>query len=449
MSPRILVVDDERNIRVMLEQMLRLAHYEVECVGTAEEALERCRQGGVDALLLDVRLPGMDGLGLLKALLAEDPRLAVVMMSGHGTIETAVEAVRAGALDFLEKPLTRDKTLLTLESALRRGELERENRRLKEKGFRHELLGDSKVMAALREQIAKVAPTTARVLIEGESGTGKELVARAIHQQSPRAKRPFLAVNCAAIPGELIESELFGHVRGAFTGATTARSGVFEEADGGTLFLDEIGDMPLPMQAKLLRVLESSRFARVGSTRELTVDVRVIAATHHDLPGEVRKGNFREDLYHRLKVVPLRVPPLREREGDIVQLARHFLRLECARQKSPPRSFTPAALRALQAYRWPGNVRELRNLIERLVILGSHEDIGRDEVGAALAGAGESEVVADLKSAVEKAEREAIGAALRASGGNVSKAARRLGLERSHLYKKARALGIPLREDEA
>ena len=449
MSRHVLVVDDEKNIRAMLKAMLEMAGYEVECIQSGEEALARCREGAVDLVLLDVRLPGMDGLSVLRALREDSPQLPVVMMSGHGTIETAVEAVRGGAFDFLEKPLTRDKTLLTLESVFRRGELERENERLRQKAAQDEILGDSPLMDELREKIARVAPTVARVLIEGESGTGKELVARAIHRESSRSRRSFLALNCAAVPGELIESELFGHVRGAFTGATTARAGIFEEADGGTLFLDEIGDMPLSMQAKLLRVLESSRFSRVGSARERVVDVRVIAATHRDLGKQVSQQRFREDLFHRLNVIPLRVPALRDRAEDIPLLARYFLQTERAAQKLGPRSFTAAALRALQRYGWPGNVRELRNLVERLVILCRADRIGEEDIFQALPLTSSPPEVASLRSAVEEAQRKAITAALRACGGNVSEAARRLQLERSHLYKKAKSLGVSLKDEDS
>jgi DNA-binding NtrC family response regulator len=442
-SRRILVVDDEKNIRVMLEQMLLLAGYEVECRESGEEAVAFCTREDADAVLLDVRLQGMDGLQCLHKLRELSPNLGVVMMSGHATIDLAIAAVRAGASDFLEKPLTRDKTLLTLRNALRTSELERENARLRAESFRETLLGDSPIMVALRQRIAQVAPTQARVLIRGESGTGKELIARALHQGSSRAARAFLALNCAAIPAELIESELFGHVRGAFTGATTARAGAFEMADQGTLFLDEIGDMPLPMQAKLLRVLESGELSRVGSSRVKRVDVRILAATHRDLLEAVRESQFREDLFHRLNVVPLTAPPLREHMEDLPLLAEHFLRQEVLRQKLSPRRFTSRALQRLGRARWPGNVRELRNMVERLAILSREESIGEEAVRGAL-GLEEEPQDLSLKAAVEEAERQAIQRALRGAGGNVSEAARRLGLERSHLYKKAHALGLRL-----
>jgi len=445
-SRRVLVVDDERNIRAMLEQMLVLAGYEVRCVESGEAALELARAEGFELVLLDVRMSGIDGIDTLKRLREESPRSAVVMMSGHASIGTAVEAVHEGAVDFLEKPLTRDKTLVTLENALRRRDLEVENARLRAARYGQRLLGEAPAMLELRERIAQVAPTAARVLISGESGTGKELIAQALHSGSARAKRPFLTVNCAAVPAELIESELFGHVRGAFTGAASARAGVFEDADGGTLFLDEIGDMPLPMQAKLLRVLESGELTRVGSTRAIKVDVRVIAATHRELAGAVREGAFREDLYHRLHVIPIHAPPLRERAEDIPLLAEHFLEQEVARQKLPPRSFSAGALRALGRHAWPGNVRELRNFVERLAILSRSERISESAVLADLPMGSADETLLTLKESVEQAEREAIETALRGAQGNVSEAARRLGLERSHLYKKARALGLELRD---
>ena len=452
MTARVLVVDDERNLRAMLEQMLVLAGYDVECVDSGEAAVSRAAGGAFDAVLLDVRMAGMDGLRTLAALRAGDADLAVVMMSGHGSIETAVTAVRAGAFDFLEKPLARDKTLLTLENALRLRRLAAENVRLRAQVEPGELLGDAPAMRALRAKIEQIAPTEARVLVMGESGTGKELVARALHQRSRRSAGAFLAVNCAAVPAELIESELFGHVKGAFTGATSARTGVFEAANGGTLFLDEIGDMPLPMQAKLLRVLETGEFARVGSSRAQRSDVRVIAATHRDLAAAVRTGDFREDLLHRIHVVPLLVPPLRERAEDIALLAQRFLQQEVARQKLPPRRLTADALQQLGRYRWPGNVRELRNMVERLAILAPAEVIDAEFVAAELPidlHAAAATTAGDgtlLKDAVDAAQRRAILAAVRGAGGNIAEAARRLGVERSHLYKKARTLGIELGE---
>lgn len=447
MKSRVLVVDDERNIRLMLEQMLSLAGHDVECVESGEEALEHVHARPLDVVLLDVRLPGIDGLQTLRRIRESRRELPVIMMSGHGTIETAVRAVREGAHDFLEKPLTRDKTLLALDNALRRLALEKENQRLRTAVGEGDLLGDSQAMRALRERIDQVAPTDATVLVLGESGTGKELVARALHRASRRATKPFLALNCAAVPAELIESELFGHVKGAFTGATSARAGVFESAASGTLFLDEIGDMPLPMQAKLLRVLESGEFSRVGSHTQQRTDVRVIAATHRDLDAAVRDGLFRADLFHRLHVVPLHVPALRERLEDIPLLAAAFLERAVARQNLRPRAFDDAALQRLGRYTWPGNVRELRNLVERLAILSPGERIDAEAVESELPGVAAAGSGRPLREIVAAAEREAIVGAVRGAGGNVAEAARRLGLERAHLYKKARALGLRLRED--
>ena len=449
MSAHVLVVDDERNIRLMLEQMLGLAGFEVHGVASGEEAVERLSTQPVDAVLLDVRLPGIDGLETLRRIRRANADVAVVMMSGHGSIETAVRAVREGAHDFLEKPLGRDATLLTLENALRVRSLTRENRRLRAETGQGDLLGEAAVMHALRDRIAQVAPTDAFVLVQGESGTGKELVAHAVHRASRRANGPFLAVNCAAVPGELIESELFGHTRGAFTGATAARAGVFEAAHGGTLFLDEIGDMPLPMQAKLLRVLESGEITRVGSNTTLRVDVRVITATHRDLSAAASEGDFREDLYHRLNVVPLHVPALRDRAEDIPLLARTFLERAVDRQQLGPRVFSAAALQQLGRGTWPGNVRELRNLVERLAILSPGERIEAEFVEAELPHdqATVPEGASSLREIVAACERRAIEQAVRGAGGNVAEAARRLGLERAHLYKKARALGVSLREN--
>jgi DNA-binding NtrC family response regulator len=449
MALHVLVVDDERNIRLMLEQMLGLAGFEVDCVASGEEALEHVARRDLDAVLLDVRLPGIDGLETLRRIRRSGSDVAVVMMSGHGTIETAVRAVREGAHDFLEKPLGRDVTLLTLANALRMRALTRENARLRAETGQGELLGDAPSMRALRDRIAQVAPTDAFVLVQGESGTGKELVARALHRASRRAESSFLAVNCAAIPDDLIESELFGHTRGAFTGATTARAGVFEAASGGTLFLDEIGDMPLPMQAKLLRVLETGELTRVGSNTMVRVDVRVIAATHRDLQRATAEGEFRGDLYHRLNVVPLRVPPLREHAEDVPVLARTFLERVVLRQQLGPRSFTQGALQVLGRHAWPGNVRELRNLVERLAILNTAERIEAEAVQAELAQEGDVLPASptSLREIVAECERRAIESAVRGAGGNVAEAARRLGLERAHLYKKARALGVSLREN--
>jgi DNA-binding NtrC family response regulator len=447
MKHRMLVVDDERNLRLMLSQMLELAGHSVESAGSGEEALEHLDQHPVDVLFLDVRLPGIDGIKTLSRVRELHPSVRVIMMSGHGTIETAVRAVRQGAVDFLEKPLSRDQVLRTLDQVLELQRLQKENRRLRTAVGDGELLGNATAMQELRGRITQVAPTEATVLVLGESGSGKELVARAIHRQSRRNSGTFLALNCAAIPAELIESELFGHARGAFTGAVADRAGVFETATGGTLLLDEIGDMPLPLQAKLLRVLESGEFVPVGSGSSRQADVRIIAATHRDLESHVAGGGFRQDLFHRLNVVPLRVPPLRERLEDIPLLAQAFLEQAVARQQLPARRFGADGLQTLGRHRWPGNVRELRNLVERLAILAPREVIDAAFVEGELSGDRTgTDVGPGLRGIVEQCERDAISRAVQGSHGNVAEAARRLGLERAHLYKKARALGMNLRE---
>jgi DNA-binding NtrC family response regulator len=443
---RILVVDDERNLRLMLRQMLELAGHEVDDAASGEEAVESLRRRPADAVFLDVRLPGMDGIATLARIREEHPEQRVIMMSGHGTIETAVRAVRQGAVDFLEKPLSRDQVLHTLDQVLELRRLQEENRRLRAQVGEGDLLGQSRPMQELQARIEQVAPTDATVLILGESGSGKELVARRIHRRSRRSAGTFLALNCAAIPAELIESELFGHVKGAFTGAVADRAGVFETADAGTLFLDEIGDMPLPAQAKLLRVLETGEFVPVGGTAPRRSDVRVVAATHRDLDARAADGEFRQDLLHRLNVVPMEVPALRDRLDDIPLLAEAFLDQAVARQQLAPRNFTADGLQALGRYAWPGNVRELRNLVERLAILATGPAIDASFVEGELAGAAGAVGAVTLRSLVEQCERDAITAAVRGSQGNVAEAARRLGLERAHLYKKARALGLNLRE---
>ena len=447
-SANVLIVDDERNIGLMLEQMLALEGHTVEIVGDGESALSRLERSGIDAVLLDVRLPGIDGVEVLRRMRTAGHDVPVVMMSGHGTIETAVRAVREGAHHFLEKPLTRDITLVTLGNALASRELVRENERLRSALGQGELVGRSTAMDTLRDRIARAAPTDANVLIHGESGSGKELVARAVHRKSARNAKPFVAVNCAALPLELIESELFGHVPGAFTGATARRAGKFEAADGGTLFLDEIGDMPLEAQAKLLRVLETREVTRLGTNDTRKVDVRVVAATHRDLERRARDGSFREDLFHRLNVARLEVPPLRARREDVPVLAELFLERAVADQGLTPRRFAAEALQALGRHDWPGNVRELKNVVERIAIFSPTATIDADAVTAEfprIEDAGDAEATR-LKDILAAAERDAIHAAVRGANGNVAEAARRLGLERSHLYKRARAVGVSLRD---
>src|SRR5262245_8567354 len=387
MRESVLVVDDEAGVRSSLQGSLTDEGYAAEAVDSGEAALKAVENRRFDLLLLDVWLPGMDGLETLSRIRTLDAELPVVVISGHGNIETAVKAVRMGAQDFVEKPLSLEKTLLAVKNALRQHRLEAENRVLKEKvEHRFQMVGESPVLQALREDVARAAPSNGRVMIFGENGTGKELVARSIHDHSLRAQGPFVEVNCAAIPEELIESELFGHTRGAFTGALTAKKGKFELADGGTLFLDEVGDMTLKTQAKVLRALQERRVEPVGGTATVTVDVRVIAATNKDLEEEIRKGTFREDLFFRLNVIPFHVPPLRERAEDVPRLARHFMGEISAEYGRRPKEFAPEAMEALRGHKWPGNVRELRNIVERLMIMTPGERVEAGHLPASLLG---------------------------------------------------------------
>src|SRR3954454_13075827 len=370
MKPTILIVDDEAGVRSALSGVLRDEGYQIDAVDSGEACLDRVARAPYDVIILDIWLPGMDGLATLSRLRERRVDAPVVMISGHGNIESAVRAIKMGAFDFVEKPLSLDKTVLVVGNAVKQRRLEAENRELRATVDRRQtIVGESYVMRQLLEQVAMAAPTNGRVLIYGENGTGKELVARTIHGHSRRARGPFIEVNCAAIPEELIESELFGHMRGSFTGATADRRGKFELADGGTLFLDEIGDMSVKTQAKVLRALQEQVVEPVGGSTSVKVDVRVIAATNKDLPTEIRAGRFREDLYFRLNVIPIFVPPLREREHDIILLAEHFM-AELAREYGRrPKRLDPGAATGLRSYRWPGNVRELRNVIERLMIM--------------------------------------------------------------------------------
>ncbi len=453
---RVLIIDDEQNILVTLSRALSLEGYETVVAGGGRVGLDKLAEQAVDAVLLDVKLPDIDGLEVLERIRAAAPELPVIMMSGHATVELAVRAVRCGARDFLEKPLSSDKVLVTVANALKLQRLSAENRDLKEQaGLGERLLGSSRAMTELAEQIRLVAPSQGRVLITGENGTGKELVARAIHEASPRAAGPFIKLNCAAVPGELIESELFGHEKGSFTGAHQQRRGKFELADGGSLLLDEVGDMPLAMQAKLLRVLQEGELERVGSAETIAVDVRVLAATNQDLAAAIAAGRFRRDLYYRLAVVPIQLPPLRQRSSDIPELAAHFMHAVCRRNNRRPKRFAPGALEALARHDFPGNVRELKNSIERLVILVPDEEIQPAAVERVLnlgqpcspqipSGGAEALYAPDrpLKEMVAEAERSLIRRALADCDGHVTNAARQLGLERSHLYKKMKALGI-------
>jgi len=444
----ILIVDDEKAIQKALRGVLEDEGYRVSAVGNGADALKAVADELPDVVFLDIWMPRMDGLETLAELKRLRPESTVVVISGHGTIETAVKATRLGAYDFIEKPLSLEKTLITVTRALEHGRLERENASLRERlEERTEIIGDSEPMRALREQIAIAAPSSGRVLIHGENGSGKELVARAIHTLSARRERPFVEVNCAAIPEELIESELFGHERGAFTGALARRRGKFEGADGGTLFLDEIGDMSLKTQAKVLRALEEQVFERVGGRETLKVDVRVIAASNRDLPTMIAAGVFREDLYYRLNVIPIEVPPLRARKEDVPSLVEHFIRVFCAGNGKRRKTVAPAALRYFLTYDWPGNVRELRNMVERLVIMVPGETIGADELPPPLRAKDEAPALADgkpLKEARDNFERAYILAELRAQEWNMTRTAERLGIERSHLYRKIRAYGITI-----
>ncbi|PID38819.1 MAG: Fis family transcriptional regulator [Proteobacteria bacterium] len=442
----LLIVDDEPNILTSLRRALELEDFRALTVSSGAEALELCTTSTPDLVLLDVAMPELDGIEVLRRLKSSQPNLPVVMMSGHSTIETAVQATKLGANDFVEKPLSTERLLITLDNALALERLREENAQLRAaSGNDWQMIGDSAAMKRVFDVIRRTAPTQGRVLITGENGTGKELVARAIHEGSQRAEQSFIKVNCAAIPQELIESELFGHEKGSFTGATRSRKGKFEAAHGGTLFLDEIGDMSLSAQAKVLRALQEGEIERVGSADALKVDVRVVAATNKNMSEEISGGRFRDDLYYRLAVVPIELPPLRERKPDIPQLARHFLDQAWQLHGKRPTEISQAALTMLMQHDWPGNVRELRNSIERLVIL-SDGDIEEADVQAILPAVKSAPSVyrrgATLKELTGAAEREIVLSALEDNSGHVSKTAQALGLERSHLYKKMKALGI-------
>ena len=457
MSRSVLIVDDEQAIRQALSGALMDEGYEVHLAESGSAGIEKIRSSRPDVVLLDIWMPDLDGIETLKKLRSEFPDVPVVMMSGHGTIETAVKATKLGAYDFIEKPLSLDRLLVVLQNAFVMQELSRENVALRRQ-VQHQktLVGDSVPMRALQELIRKVAPTTGSVLITGENGTGKELVAHAIHQLSPRYSKPFVAVNCAAIPEELIESELFGHERGAFTGATALRRGKFDLANGGTLFLDEIGDMSIKTQAKILRILQEQKFERVGGHQTIEVDVRVVAATNKDLKAEIQKGGFREDLFYRLNVIPFHLPALRERTGDIPLLAEYFIREFCRSHSKPHRPLSQEAVRLLQGYPWPGNVRELRNLMERTVILSPDGADGvpitPNDLLAHLNQEVASPSIQELQDLPEGArklrdaradfEKDFILKVLKEQDWNISKTASALGIERSHLHRKIKSFGI-------
>jgi two-component system, NtrC family, nitrogen regulation response regulator NtrX len=450
MTRRVLVVDDEQGIRAALGQLLEFEGYEVRTAANAVDGLAEYERFRPHLVFMDVKMAGIDGLEALKRLKQLHPGATVVMISGHATIQTAVEATQLGAYDILEKPLDTDRILVLLRNALEHLDLTEENQRLKETiESRYEIVGKSYAIRALIDKIEKVAATPARVLVTGENGTGKELVARALHRQSQRAKRPFVEVNCAAIPSELIESELFGHMKGSFTGAVQDRAGKFEQADTGTLFLDEVGDMSLSAQAKVLRVLQDNVVTRIGGAKPIQVDVRVLAATNKNLEEEIAAGRFREDLFYRLNVVPISVPPLRERREDVPLLVAHFANVLADRDGLTPRAITPEAVQALTALDWPGNVRELRNTMERLLILASGPRVTAADVerlvgrrsgdGTSLGSLTEMKTFEEFKHA---AERAFLLAKLREFDWNVSETARALDMPRSNLYKKIERYGL-------
>jgi two-component system nitrogen regulation response regulator NtrX len=447
MKASVLIVDDEAGVRSALSGVLRDEGYHVEAVESGEACLDRLTRAAYDAIVLDIWLPGLDGLSTLERLRQRSVDTPIVMISGHGNIESAVRAIKMGAFDFVEKPLSLEKTVLVVGNAVRQRRLEAENRALRAHVDRRlAMVGESYVMQQLREQIAMAAPTNGRVLIYGENGTGKELVARSVHSMSRRRNGPFIEVNCAAIPEELIESELFGHMKGAFTGALSDRRGKFELADGGTLFLDEIGDMSLKTQAKVLRALQEQVVEPVGGAASVRVDVRVLAATNKELPAEIRLGRFREDLYFRLNVIPIFVPPLRDRPDDILLLAQHFMTELSREYGRRPKQFDPGAAAGLRSCRWPGNVRELRNVVERLMIMVPGDTIRLSDLSfldaAAIVDLEKPGPVAPLHEARDRFEREYILKALAAQHGNISRTAEVLGVERSNLYRKMRGFGI-------
>ena len=459
MAESILVVDDEPGILDSLSKILEDEGYQVTLAKSGAEALRTLSTEPHDLVMLDIWMPEMDGLDTLKRLREQWPRQQVVMMSGHGSIETAVRSIKLGAYDYIEKPLSLDNVTLRVRHALDQHRLEEENLKLRSKvEGRYQLVGSSPAMQRLRALIATAGPTSGRVLLSGENGTGKELVARAIHQESTRRDKPFVAVNCAAIPETLIESELFGHEKGSFSGATSMKRGQFEQADGGTLFLDEIGDMSLNTQAKVLRALQEQQFTRVGGTKLLKVDVRVIAASNKNLQKEIEKGQFRDDLYYRLNVLPIEVPPLRERKEDVPLLVRHFIKQHAEEQGLKVKEISPEALQALSQYDWPGNIREVRNLVERLMIMvpepvieAGHVDLFLQGRSGGQAGAPPAmpaaKSYASLREARNAFEKDFISRKLREHHWNISKTADDLQIERSHLHRKIKLLNVELRPE--
>jgi len=452
---RVLIVDDDQTTLASLSRAFRLSGYEAVVCDNAARAITLLRNERFDVVFSDVVMPGKDGLSMLADLRDIGITTPVIMISGQATVDMAVRATRLGAVDFLEKPISSDKLLITIENALKIVRLEEENRQLRRRVGRHEIVWKSEAMRRVMAQVDRVAASESRICILGETGTGKELVARAVHERSPRRDRPFVTLNCAAVPTELIESELFGHEKGSFTGAAARHLGKFEQAHGGTLFLDEIGDMPAAMQAKLLRLLQEGELERIGGEKPVAVNTRVLVATHRDLESLVRKGTFREDLYHRIFVFPIVVPPLRERTEDIPLLAEHFAGLVAEQNGWKPRGFTPDALDELKRYGWSGNVRELRNVVERLLLL-TDEAVDAGTVRqvlsgrpAAAGGEGAPRGTGTLAERVAAFEREVMLEQLTAHGYRVAETARALGLERSHLYKKCQQLGIDVKAERS
>ena len=442
----LLIIDDDANTLASLARAFRMAGHDATVCDSAVRALELVKAQRFDLIFSDVVMPGKDGISFLEDLKALGITTPAIMISGQASVEMAVRATKLGAVDFLEKPLSTDKLLLTVDNVLKLSRLEEENRQLRRRVGRHEIVRAGESMRRLMIQVERVAASESRVCILGETGTGKELVARTIHEKSPRRTGPFVTLNCAAVPAELIESELFGHEKGAFTGAAVRHTGKFEQAHHGTLFLDEIGDMPLPMQAKLLRVLEEGEVERVGGDRAIQVDVRVVVATHRNLEALVKQGSFRQDLFHRVYVFPVVLPPLRERIEDIPALVEHFARQVAEQNGWKPATFEPEAIDELKRYNWPGNVRELRNVVERLMLLSDETQINRRAVEKALPAVVDTPATATgtLAGRVESFERELLLAELKRHRYHVTETAKALGLERSHLYKKCQQLGVDL-----
>jgi two-component system nitrogen regulation response regulator NtrX len=456
MNHNILVVDDEKGILDQLSGILQDEGYNTLTAQTGEKSLELIQENGIDLVMLDVKLPDIDGIEILRKIKDNQSDIPVIMISGNATIGLAVEATKLGAYDFIEKPFSPiekiDRMLLTIKQAIERQQLEQENKRFKNREQRkYMMVGESKSAKQLYEQISKAAPSKGRVLITGENGTGKELVARAIHQLSNRASAKFVELNCAAIPQELIESELFGHEKGSFTGAGTRQIGKFEQANGGTLFLDEIGDMSLTAQSKVLRAIEEGEIQRIGGTRTLKVDVRIISATNKVLEKEIEKGNFRQDLFYRLNVIPITVPPLRDRKDDIPILVEHFVEQFCDENGKPLKKISPDAISVLKDYNWPGNIRELRNIVERLIIMVDSDTIKGSHVLLAInidqSQSSNTKAPVSLKDMMDEYEKKIIIAELEANDGNVSQTARNLNIDRANLYRKLRSYDI-LKSDE-